>query len=117
MNQQLEKQSYAGVVCRSCRQAIPLPAIVISKASEIEKDPSGRENSAGLRVHASLPRMRQGIAVSRERHRGFRGHAAAAILVGPAQVRVRFGGRSLARCRRLNASSVVPPGLGKLFAA
>ena len=44
MNQQLEKQSYAGVVCRSCRQAIPVPAIVISKASEIEKDPSCREN-------------------------------------------------------------------------
>ncbi len=43
MNQQLEKQSYAGVVCRSCRQAIPLPAIVISKASEIERD-SSREN-------------------------------------------------------------------------
>ena len=47
MNQQLEKQSYAGVVCRSCRQAIPLPAIVISMASEIEKDPSGRENPQG----------------------------------------------------------------------
>jgi hypothetical protein len=44
MNQQLEKQSYAGVVCRSCRQAIPLPAIVISKASEIENDPASREN-------------------------------------------------------------------------
>jgi hypothetical protein len=47
MNQQLEKQSYAGVVCRSCRQAIPVPAIVISKASEIENDPSCREDPQG----------------------------------------------------------------------
>jgi len=48
MNRELEKQqSYAGVVCRSCRQAIPLPAIVISMASEIEGDPSGRENTQG----------------------------------------------------------------------
>jgi hypothetical protein len=47
MNQQLEKQGYAGVVCRSCRQAIPVPPIVISMASEIESDPSGRENPQG----------------------------------------------------------------------
>ncbi|MGC2330272.1 MAG: hypothetical protein WA581_02365 [Candidatus Acidiferrales bacterium] len=47
MNQQLEKQTYAGVVCRSCRQAIPLPPIVISMASEIDNDPSGRETPQG----------------------------------------------------------------------
>lgn len=43
MNEQLEKQVYAGVVCRSCRQAIPLPAIVVSMVSEIENDKSGLE--------------------------------------------------------------------------
>lgn len=47
MNQQMEKQSYAGVVCRSCRQAIPLPPIVISMASEIDNDPTVRENPQG----------------------------------------------------------------------
>jgi hypothetical protein len=45
MNQQLEKHTYAGVVCRSCRQAIPLPAIVISMASEIDNDPSRAETA------------------------------------------------------------------------
>jgi hypothetical protein len=44
MNQQLEKQTYAGVVCRSCRQAIPLPGIVISMAAEIDNDKSAGEN-------------------------------------------------------------------------
>jgi len=47
MNQQLEKQTYAGVVCRSCRQAIPLPAIVVSMTAEIESDPSGQDNPQG----------------------------------------------------------------------
>ncbi|HEX4001616.1 MAG TPA: hypothetical protein VHX36_03155 [Candidatus Acidoferrales bacterium] len=43
MNQQLEKQVYAGVVCRCCRQAIPLPSIVVSMVAEIDGDPSVRE--------------------------------------------------------------------------
>ncbi|MFY9691167.1 MAG: hypothetical protein WA369_01670 [Candidatus Acidiferrales bacterium] len=43
MNQQLEKQVYAGVVCRCCRQAIPLPSIVLSMAAEIDGDPSSLE--------------------------------------------------------------------------
>jgi|SRR5580658_3886068 hypothetical protein len=48
MNQQLEKQSYAGVVCRCCRQPIPLPAIIVSMASEIGgRESSLRENSQG----------------------------------------------------------------------
>jgi hypothetical protein len=45
MNQQLDKQVYAGVVCRCCRQAIPLPAIVLSMAAEIENDPSGGQDA------------------------------------------------------------------------
>lgn len=47
MNQQMEKQVYAGVVCRCCRQAIPLPAIVVSMAAEIENDPSSHDNPQG----------------------------------------------------------------------
>lgn len=38
MNQQLKKQGYAGVVCRCCRQPIPLPTIVVNMASETEND-------------------------------------------------------------------------------
>jgi len=44
MNQQMEKPVYAGVVCRCCRQAIPLPAIVLSMTAEIENDPSSYDN-------------------------------------------------------------------------
>ena len=44
MNQQMEKPVYAGVVCRCCRQAIPLPAIVLSMTAEIENDPSSHDN-------------------------------------------------------------------------
>ena len=40
MNQQLENQTYAGVVCRCCRQAIPLPAFVVSLEAEIENEKS-----------------------------------------------------------------------------
>jgi hypothetical protein len=47
MNQQLEKQVYAGVVCRCCRQAIPLPAIVVSMAAAIDNDKSGRDTPQG----------------------------------------------------------------------
>jgi hypothetical protein len=43
MNQQLEKPSYAGVVCRCCRQAIPLPAIVVSMAAQIDNHKAGRD--------------------------------------------------------------------------
>jgi len=50
MNQQLEKQSYAGVVCRSCRQPIPLPAIVVSMESEIESDGQSLQESSRGRV-------------------------------------------------------------------
>jgi len=45
MNQQLEKQVYAGVVCRCCRQAIPLPSIVLNMAAEIDADPSLRDTA------------------------------------------------------------------------
>jgi hypothetical protein len=47
MNQQLEKQTYAGVLCRSCRQPIPIPAIVITMASEVESGKSPREVPRG----------------------------------------------------------------------
>lgn len=47
MNQQMERQVYAGVVCRCCRQAIPLPAIVLSMTTEIENDPASHENPQG----------------------------------------------------------------------
>jgi hypothetical protein len=45
MNQQVDKQVYAGVVCRCCRQAIPLPSIVLSMVAEADSDASGRETA------------------------------------------------------------------------
>lgn len=48
MNQQLEKQSYAGVVCRSCRQPIPIPTIVLSMESDAGREASSsRESGRG----------------------------------------------------------------------
>ena len=41
MNQEAVKQSYRGVMCMSCRQPIPLPAIVTR--IEVLPDATGRE--------------------------------------------------------------------------
>jgi hypothetical protein len=38
MNQEVKKQRYRGVLCRSCRQPIPLPAIVESAGKRPESE-------------------------------------------------------------------------------
>jgi len=43
MTQDVPKQSYRGVLCMSCRQPIPLPAIVLTLGIE----PRGGEESSG----------------------------------------------------------------------
>lgn len=57
MNQKQEKQSYAGVVCRSCRQPIPIPPVVVSMESAAENEstslgesPRGRAFTLRCRV-------------------------------------------------------------------
>ncbi len=45
MIQEMKMERYRGVLCRNCRQPIPLPAIVISLENAADKDPR-QENPA-----------------------------------------------------------------------
>ena len=47
MNQELQTQHYSAVLCRSCRQPIPLPAIVVSMASRSQHQESGPQDDTG----------------------------------------------------------------------
>jgi len=44
MNAQMEKEQYRGVICASCRQPIPLPAIVLHIQSEQKSNSSAYAN-------------------------------------------------------------------------
>lgn len=50
MNQELTQQSYRGVVCQSCRQPIPLPAIVLHIESSLNQSDSGLEGEKANRA-------------------------------------------------------------------
>lgn len=45
-------ETYRGVLCRHCRQPIPVPAIVISLETATEKDPEKRMRAFHLRCRA-----------------------------------------------------------------
>jgi len=48
MVQEPQTQHYSAVLCRSCRQPIPLPAIVVSMASRRQRDSeSGFQDNSG----------------------------------------------------------------------
>jgi len=48
MNQEPQPQHYSAVLCRSCRQPIPLPAIVVGMASRRQHhNDSGSQDSPG----------------------------------------------------------------------
>jgi hypothetical protein len=47
MNQELKTQHYSAVLCRSCRQPIPLPGIVIGMASRSQDQESGFQGDPG----------------------------------------------------------------------
>jgi hypothetical protein len=50
MNQELIPQSYRGVLCKSCRQPIPLPAILIKMESAVGSQESGSTHEHHSRV-------------------------------------------------------------------
>ena len=57
MTSEVSKQSYRGVLCMSCRQPIPLPAILVSLEPLPDKDETGsaadhRERVFSLRCRA-----------------------------------------------------------------
>jgi hypothetical protein len=47
MIQEAETQHYSAVLCRSCRQPIPLPAIVVGMASRSRHQESGSQDDPG----------------------------------------------------------------------
>lgn len=47
MNQELKSQHYSAVLCRSCRQPIPLPGIVVGMASRSQDQESGSQGDPG----------------------------------------------------------------------
>jgi hypothetical protein len=50
MMQAIEVEKYRGVLCRSCKQAIPLPAVVTSLEAERNNIEEGSENQLGALV-------------------------------------------------------------------
>lgn len=52
MIQEMKMERYRGVLCRNCRQPIPLPAIVISLENAAEKDPEKPARAFHLRCRA-----------------------------------------------------------------
>jgi hypothetical protein len=52
MIQEMTLQSYRGVLCRHCRQPIPLPAIVIKLETAAEKDPEKPVRAFHIRCRA-----------------------------------------------------------------
>jgi RNase P subunit RPR2 len=50
MNQQLEKRTYSAVLCRACRQPIPVPAIVIRLQEESRATDDAQQHDRVFRV-------------------------------------------------------------------
>jgi hypothetical protein len=54
MNQEIVKQSYRGVLCKSCRQPIPLPGILVKMELAIQ----GKEPSSAHEHHSRVFSLR-----------------------------------------------------------
>jgi hypothetical protein len=50
MNQEITQQSYRGVLCKSCRQPIPLPGILIKMELAVNDDEPGSTQEHHARV-------------------------------------------------------------------
>ena len=50
MNQHLEERTYSAVLCRACRQPIPVPGIVIRLQKESPVDSDGQQHDRVFRL-------------------------------------------------------------------